>query len=97
MSNVGHNSNVYVDIGRLSQPDRELLSGAIKELSDSYARTEAERELQREILNKMNESMAISKKLLRAVSRTYHKNNHGEVKEFNQNYEEMYTVLVGGD
>ena len=95
MSDIGHNSAVYVDVGRLSEADRELLSGAIKELSDSYARAEAERELQREILTKMNDQMAISKKLLRAVSRTYHKNNHGEVKEFNQNYEEMYTVLVG--
>ena len=95
MSEIGHNSNVYIDPGRLSDEDKELLAGAVKELSDSFLRTEAERELQREILVKMNEQLGISKRVLRAVCKVYHKQNIAEVREYNSNFDELYEVIAG--
>jgi len=60
----------------MSNPeDRKAIFNAIREISDSYSRIEAERDLIKEILNTKSEDHEIPKKYLRKLAQWYHKQN----------------------
>jgi hypothetical protein len=74
--------------------EREKVFAAIKEISDSLTRIEAERELINETLNSIQENFEIPKKILRKVSRAYHKQNIKTVEDENETIVTFYEAIV---
>ena len=74
----------------LSPEQKKELQGAIREISASMTRTEAERDLIREILQKMQDECEIPKKLGRKLARTYHKRNYEEEVAEQSDFQTIY-------
>jgi len=58
--------------------DKAKVLGCLQEISNSLTRIEAERDLIKEILQKMQDECEIPKKLSRKLARVYHKRNYEE-------------------
>jgi vacuolar-type H+-ATPase catalytic subunit A/Vma1 len=66
----------------LTQEQKNDLQKAIREISDSMTRTEAERDLIKEIVKDQSDSLQIPKKVISKIAKTYHKQNlHQEVAD----------------
>ena len=91
----GSNSEVFINVENLSDVDKKRLANACRELSNSYARAEAEADLQKEMLAEMNDSIGIEKKLLRKISRVFHKQDVHEVRDFNTRFDSSYDAILG--
>ncbi|RPG28976.1 MAG: hypothetical protein CBB72_016265 [Muricauda sp. TMED12] len=76
--------------------DLRQIMDAMKEISNSLARMDAERELIREILLKLNDDYDLNKKYMRKVANIFHKQNIADFKEENQLVEEVYESLTRG-
>lgn len=94
MAGMGHNQPAYVSVNSLSDADKKRLKEAVMEMNDSMTRTAAERDLQKEILNKMNDQLGVDKKLLRRMAKVYFKSNYSQEQEDNRNFEEMYDEVM---
>jgi DNA-directed RNA polymerase subunit N (RpoN/RPB10) len=93
MATIGHN-HPTVTVNSLSTEDKKKLRGAINELNDSMTRTAAERDLQKETINKVFEDLGVDKKVVRRMAKAYYKANFNEEIEENKNFEEMYDVVM---
>lgn len=62
-----------------SDEDRKRIRGAMEEISNSYARTEAERDFVKEAINNLSEDVDIPKNILRKMARIFHKQNMADV------------------
>ena len=93
MATIGHN-HPTVTVNSLSTEDKTKLRGAINELNDSMTRTAAERDLQKETINKVFEDLGVDKKVVRRMAKAYYKANFNEEIEENKNFEEMYDVVM---
>jgi hypothetical protein len=70
--------------------DKAKVLGCLQEISNSLTRIEAERDLIKEILEKMQDECEIPKKLSRKLAKVYHKRNRVEVEEENNTLMEIY-------
>jgi hypothetical protein len=70
--------------------DKAKVLGCLQEISNSLTRIEAERDLIREILQKMQDECEISKKLGRKLARTYHKRNYEEEVAEQSDFQTIY-------
>jgi hypothetical protein len=77
----------------LTPNDRIKLKGKFDEISNSYTRIEAERDLIREILNDIKEEFEIAPKISRKLAKIRHKRNLQEVVAETQEVEETYTDI----
>lgn len=93
MATIGHN-HPTVTVNSLSPEDKKKLRGAINELNDSMTRAAAERDLQKETINKAFEDLGVDKKIIRRMAKAYYKANYNEEVEENKNFEEMYDVVM---
>ena len=59
----------------LTPEQKKDLQGAIQEISNSMIRTEAERDLIREIVKEQSDTLQIPKKVISKIAKTYHKQN----------------------
>jgi hypothetical protein len=84
-----------MSIANLPSPDKEKVLKTIKEISDSLTRVEAERSLQKEIIENITDTIDIEPRVLRRMAKTYHKNSFKEDVELNREFEESYSVLTG--
>lgn len=94
MATIGHNQKAYVSINGLSDADKKRVKDAVLEMNDSMTRTAAERDLQKEIINKMADQLGIDKKVFRRMSKVYFKANYAQEQEDNRNFEEMYDGVM---
>ena len=79
-----------------SDPEvRKKVMDALNEFSASLTRMEAERDLQKHILEKMEDEFEIPKKPGRKLAKIYHKQNFSEVKEEQEELETLYETIVG--
>lgn len=62
-----------------SDEDRKRIRGAMEEISNSYTRTEAERDFVKEAINELSEEVDIPKNILRKMARIFHKQNITDV------------------
>ena len=62
-----------------SDEDRKRIRGAMEEISNSYTRTEAERDFVKEAINNLSEDVDIPKNILRKMARIFHKQNMADV------------------
>tara|TARA_R110002124_G_C8834345_1_gene504992 strand:+ start:811 stop:1056 length:246 start_codon:yes stop_codon:yes gene_type:complete len=76
-----------------SPADKQKIKGAIKELSDSMLRTDAEKDLQKDIIEVTFEDTGIDKKYLRKIATIYHKQSMNDVKSDYEEVEALYDQL----
>jgi hypothetical protein len=74
--------------------DKLKLLGALKDLSSSMTRVEAERDLIKNIKDDICEELQLNRKVLNKLARTYHKGNFSEEQELNKNFETLYETLT---
>lgn len=78
----------------ISNPeDRKKVICAIKELSDSMLRVDAEKDLQKEVIQITFEDTGIDKKHLRKLAVIYHKQSMSDVKAEFEDVEALYEEL----
>ena len=59
--------------------DHKKVRDCLEEISNSYTRTEGERDFVKEAIEHLSEEVDIPKKIIRKMSRIYHKQNLSEV------------------
>jgi len=62
-----------------SDEDRKRIRGAMEEISNSYTRTEAERDFVKDAINELSEEVDLPKNILRKMARIFHKQNISDV------------------
>lgn len=70
--------------------DKAKVLGCLQEISNSLTRIEAERDLIKEVLQKMQDECEIPKKLGRKLARVYHKRNYEEEVAEQSDFQTIY-------
>jgi hypothetical protein len=78
----------------ISPEDMKKLMGALKDMSNSMLRVEAERQLQKDVRNDICEELDLNKKVFTRLARTYHKQNYTEEVEINDEFEKIYEGVI---
>ena len=86
--------NTGISIDSLSPTDQVKLKNAVKEIDGSLTRTDAEKDLVRDIINKVCEETGFDKKLLRRISKSYHKSNFRLEVQEDKDFEAIYEHLM---
>lgn len=86
----------YVSIESLSAEDKKKVKNCIRELNDSMTRAAAEKDFQKEAINKINEELGVEKKMIRRMAKAYFMSNYKEVVEENKKFEDYYESIVDG-
>jgi hypothetical protein len=74
--------------------DKAKVLGMLQEISNSLTRIEAERDLIKEILDRLQEECEIPKKLGRKLARVYHKRNFEEEVASQNDFVEIYEKVA---
>ena len=74
--------------------DKAKILGCLQEISNSLTRVEAERDLIKEILQKMQDECEIPKKLGRKLAKVYHKRNFEEEVAQQNDFVEVYESVA---
>lgn len=74
--------------------DRVAIQKAVREISDSMTRMEAERDFIKEATNNTCNAFELSKKTFNKMVRVYHQQNYTRIKEENEEFEEMYETIT---
>jgi hypothetical protein len=74
--------------------DKAKVLGCLQEISNSLTRIEAERDLIKEILQKMQDECEIPKKLGRKLAKVYHKRNFEEEVAQQNDFVEVYESVA---
>lgn len=69
------------------------LKKGVKEISDSKFRQDAEKTLQKEIVDSLHEKTGIEKKLIRKIASIFYKGNSKEVNDENESVAFLVDVL----
>ena len=78
----------------LTPADRLKLEGALKEMSTSMARNEAERDFQKNVISDICEEVNVSKKIFRKLAKAYHKQNFDQEVATHEEFEELYQAVT---
>ena len=81
-------------IQNLNPEDLKKLMGALKDMSDSMLRVEAERSLQKEVKTDICDELDLNRKVFTRLARTYHKQNYSEEVENNDQFEKIYQNII---
>jgi uncharacterized protein (DUF342 family) len=74
---------------------KQTILAALKEMSDSMTRIEAEKDLLKEIVDEVSDKVEVPKKYLRKMGTIYHKQNLTEVKTEMDDVEALYEAVTG--
>lgn len=78
----------------LSNPkDRQVVSKAIQEMSNSFTRIQSEKDLQKDIIARVSEEVGIDKKQFKILSKLYYKQSLVQVKTETDELVELYESL----
>lgn len=78
-----------------NEEDRKKFMGAIKEISNSLVRIEAERDLIKEIVKDQSDNLNLSRKIISKIAKTYHKQNLTQVEAEHDEFVEVYDAATG--
>ena len=78
----------------LTPEQKKDLQGAIQEISNSMIRTEAERDLIREIVKEQSDTLQIPKKVISKIAKTYHKQNLAQEVADHEDSVELYEKIT---
>ena len=73
---------------------RETIVNALKEWSNSAVRVEAEKDLQKSIIDDLADKVEIEKKYLNKLAMMYHKQNFAQFQQEREEIEELYESIV---
>lgn len=73
--------------------EKKKLKGAIEELSNSMTRVDAEKDLQKDIIQTAFDNTGVDKKYIRKLATIYHKQNLVEVQSENDEVQNLYEDL----
>jgi len=74
--------------------DRQKVKEAIHEISNSMFRTEAERDLIKDIVAKVAEEHGLDKKMIKRLATVYHKQCFNEEIAVHEEFETLYQEVV---
>jgi hypothetical protein len=74
--------------------DKKKVKDALFEISGSYARIEAERELIKDVVNDLADSFELSKKQVNKIAKAYHKQNYTQQVAESEEFQELYESLL---
>lgn len=77
--------------------DKKKIKDALFEISGSYTRIEAERELVKDIVNDIAEKYQLPKKAVTKMARAYHKQSFTKEVVENEEFQELYETILGSD
>lgn len=78
----------------LGPNDKVKLLSALKDISTSMARMEAEKDLQKNVKNDICKELDLNKKVFSKLAKTYHKQNFSEEVQLHEEYENLYEVVT---
>jgi hypothetical protein len=74
--------------------DRDVIVNALKEWSNSAVRVEAEKDLQKNIIEDLSDKVDIEKKYLNKLATMYHKQNFAQFQQEREEIEELYESII---
>jgi hypothetical protein len=74
--------------------DREVIVSALKEWSNSAVRAEAEKDLQKNIIDDLSDKVDIEKKYLNKLATMFHKQNFAQFQQEREEIEELYESIT---
>jgi intein-encoded DNA endonuclease-like protein len=78
----------------LTPEQKKELQSAIQEISNSMIRTEAERDLIREIVKEQSATLQIPKKVISKIAKTYHRQNLAQEVADHEDFVELYEKIT---
>ena len=81
-------------IMNLTPNDKLKLEGALKDMSTSMTRVEAERDLQKNLIGDICEELDLNKKVFRKLAKVYHKQNFDQEVTTHQEFEQLYEAVT---
>ena len=74
--------------------ERETIVNALKEWSNSAVRVEAEKDLQKNIIDDLSDKVDIEKKYLNKLATMFHKQNFAQFQQEREEIEELYESIT---
>jgi hypothetical protein len=78
----------------ITENDRVKIQGALREMSDSMTRVSAERDLQKEIAERMLEDLNVPKREFNKLAKIYHASNLMEEAARNEEFMEFAEAVM---
>ena len=78
----------------MAPTDKAKILGMLQEISNSLTRVESERDLIKEILERMQDECEIPKKLGRKLAKVYHKRNFEEEVAHQNDFVDLYEKVA---
>lgn len=78
------------------EQDKKAVHDFLMEMSASMVRAEGERDFQKEAIKDASEKFTLSKKILRKMARTYHKQNYRDEIATMEEFQKIYESVVVG-
>lgn len=79
---------------KLTPQDKKKLEDALKDMSASMSRVEAERDLQKNVKNDICEELDLNKKVFSKLAKVYHKQNYADEVATHDEFEELYEDIT---
>lgn len=84
-----------VSVNQISNPaDREKLLKVIREVSDSMARAQGEKEYIREAIADISKQLQLPKKIVSKMAKVYFKQNYDEEVAVQDQFETLYETII---
>ena len=79
---------------KLTPADKKKLEGALKDMSASMSRVEAERDLQKNVRKDICDELDLNKKVFSKLAKVYHKQNYADEVATHDEFEELYEDIT---
>lgn len=77
--------------------DRKKIFGAIREISNSMVRIEAERDLIKDIVKDVSDNYQLSRKVVNKMAKVYHKQSLSQTVAEHEEFVEMYDDVTSAN
>lgn len=74
---------------------RNKIKSALQEISDSFTRISAERDMIKDVVDSISQQYNLPKKYVNKMARTFHKQNFANIVAENEQLEILYETVVG--
>ena len=78
----------------VSPEDKKKIFDAVREVSNSMTRIEAERDLIKDIVKDVSDNFQIPRKTVKKIAVTYHKQNLTQVEQEHEEFVELYDKVT---
>lgn len=77
--------------------DRKKIFGAVREISNSMTRIEAERDLIKDIVKDVSDNYQLSRKVVNKMAKVYHKQSLSQTVAEHEEFVEMYDEVTSAN